>query len=566
MTRMAFTLLMVGSLALWTGCDGETVVDPSLTSARTEDAASYAGTNRDDHNDDEEVEVVASIPAGDIAGLDADGNPILCTAETCALVPGTLFPPTDGSSSELERSRHGLDIELETTGLPPGAYTSWWIIFDNPAGCVGAGPGICGPADFFSDVAENTVYYAAGFVVGPDGEAEIEASTRIGDDLGVPGEQWLFGDGLTNPMGADVFFDLVYHGPASSDPAVLELQTTTIGGGCLDGANAVDFGEFGIGCFDPQIAIHRAANGSADDGDDDEGEDDDDTPMFSDWSAPVNLGPVVNTAANEVTPFISKDGRSLFFVSDRPGGSGVFDLWVSQRATTADAWGPARNLGPTINTQYFEITPTLSLDEHRLYFTSDRPGGFGSFDFYVSRRRDKRDDFGWGPVENVGSDVNTPSGIGVPAFFEDEDDGETTKLYFHSNRPGGLGGLDIYVSTMSDDDDDETFGPAVLVEELSGPFNDRGPDIRRDGLEMFITSNRPGTLGSRDLWVSTRASTSDVWSAPQNLGPTINTSAADARAVLSFDGTELYFSSTRPGGFGAFDLYMSTREKLKGPD
>jgi hypothetical protein len=69
-----------------------------------------------------------------------------------------------------------------------------------------------------------------------------------------------------------------------------------------------------------------------------------------------------------------------------------------------------------------------------------------------------------------------------------------------------------------------------------------------------------------DLWVSTRASTSHPWSAPVNLGPLVNGELIDARPALSFDGTELYFQSTRPGGFGAQDLYSSTRSKLKGQD
>lgn len=104
----------------------------------------------------------------------------------------------------------------------------------------------------------------------------------------------------------------------------------------------------------------------------------------------------------------------------------------------------------------------------------------------------------------------------------------------------------------------------MLVAELSTPFNDSSPVIRRDGLEMFLTSDRPGTLGGLDLWVSTRASTADPWSMPINLGPVVNTAAMDAGCALSFHGTELYFSSNRPGGFGSRDLYRTTRSKLGG--
>ena len=88
----------------------------------------------------------------------------------------------------------------------------------------------------------------------------------------------------------------------------------------------------------------------------------------------------------------------------------------------------------------------------------------------------------------------------------------------------------------------------MLVAELSTSSNDSSPVIRRDGLEMFLTSDRPGTLGGLDLWVSTRATTANLWSEPIDLGPFVNTAVMDATSTLSFHGTELYFSSNRPGG------------------
>jgi len=106
---------------------------------------------------------------------------------------------------------------------------------------------------------------------------------------------------------------------------------------------------------------------------------------------------------------------------------------------------------------------------------------------------------------NLGSGVNAAANDMGPSIFEDEETGALT-LYFASNRAGGMGSDDIYASTLQPD---ETFGPAVLVEELSSPFPDRLPSIRRDGQEISLTSDRPGGFGSLDLWVSTRASTSN---------------------------------------------------------
>lgn len=294
---------------------------------------------------------------------------------------------------------------------------------------------------------------------------------------------------------------------------------------------------------------------------------------FSDWSSPVNLGPIVNSAFADLDPFISKDGLSLYFIAGQGrGGSGQRDIWVSQRASVADPWGQPQNLGPSINSAVQENTPTLSHDGHRLYFASNRPGGFGGFDLYVSRRRDKRDDFGWEAPVNLGSGVNTSANEADPALFDDDATGRIM-LYLATNRPGGPGLEDIYASMQGPDGG---FGPATLVAELSTPSNDKHPAIRRDGLELFMTSDRPGGFGNADLWVSTRTSTTDPWSAPVNLGPVVNTpprppdveQANDYRPALSFDGTTLYFAAAfRPGNVSdMFDVWMSTRTKLTGPD
>ncbi len=285
-------------------------------------------------------------------------------------------------------------------------------------------------------------------------------------------------------------------------------------------------------------------------------------PVFGPWSAPVNLGPVVNSVYDDLLPEISRDGLSLYFRSDRPGGFGGADIWVSQRTSVNAAWGPPQNLGVNVNTIGVDQSPGLSPDGHRLFFDSDRPGGCGGRDLYVSRRQDARDDLGWEPAVNLGCTINTPVRESGPNYFEDDRTGAAT-LYF-VREPGELGGADIYASSVGEDG---TFGPGILVSEVSSPYTDRRPYVRRDGLEMFISSNRPGGLGGADLWVSTRATTQDVWSTPVNLGPPINTAFDDGTAAVSADGTTLYFYSNRPGGLGGqvfgADLYVSTRQRLK---
>ena len=235
-------------------------------------------------------------------------------------------------------------------------------------------------------------------------------------------------------------------------------------------------------------------------------------PQFTDWSVPVNLGTPVNTTAVESCVTISKNGLSLFFSSVRPTGQGSRDLYVSKRHKIRDPWGEPRPL-TTLNTPSWESCPALSLDEHRLYFTSNRPLGCGNIDIYVSRRHDRRDDLGWEPPVNLGCDgeggPNSPAGDQTPALFEDE--GGKVLMYFSSNRSGNL---DHYQSERRDDD---TFGPATPVAELNGPLTDQGVTVRRDGLEVIFlrqTTAPPPWYYSLDFWAATRASTKDPWSPP----------------------------------------------------
>ena len=204
----------------------------------------------------------------------------------------------------------------------------------------------------------------------------------------------------------------------------------------------------------------------------------------------VNLGPNVNSASIDRAPAISKDGLSLYFGSTRPGGFGGEDIYVSQRETRDDEWGPPVNLGPTINTTANESVPAFSRDGHLMFFSSDRPGGSGGVDIWVSRREHTHDDFGWQPAENLGAGVNSTSTDAGPSYFENDEVG-VPQLYFNSNRPGGPGTANIYVSEQVADG---SFGPAVLVVELSGLGDTSRASIRHDGREIFFTSNRPGSM------------------------------------------------------------------------
>ena len=280
-------------------------------------------------------------------------------------------------------------------------------------------------------------------------------------------------------------------------------------------------------------------------------------PDFSEWGTPVNLGPVVNSPAFDGGPAMSKDGLSLYFHSDRPGTMGGFDIWVSQRAREDDPWGLPVNLGDTINTTFAESVPTFSRDGHWMFFASTRTDGLGGNDVWGSWRQHTHDDFGWQPPLNLGANINTAFFDAGQSYFAGAE-GFPPALFFISNKPGGCGGNDVYVSQLQSDD---SFGPATHIPELCSPASDGRPAIAHDGLEIILFSNRAGGLGGNDFWVSTRASLGSPWDVPVNLGPIVNTAAQEFQPHLSSNGRVLVFASDRqnPGSLTDFDLYQTVR-------
>jgi hypothetical protein len=281
-------------------------------------------------------------------------------------------------------------------------------------------------------------------------------------------------------------------------------------------------------------------------------------PRYSDWSTPEKLA-AANSTLVEFPNDISKNGLSLYF--QRGTGVGVGeDIWVSRRTTRESPWGSPEPLPQTVNSSFNDRAATLSPDGHWLFFGSDRPGGEGGFDIWASWREHIHDDSGWQPAVNIGAPVNTSATESGPTFLADEETG-AIHMYFVSSRPGGAGAEDIYLSVWNADG---SFSAPTLVADLSSPASDQRPYVRHDGLEIFLHSNRAGAVGGVDVWVATRAHTREAWSTPEN-PPSLNTSANDVTAVVSRDGLTLFLGSNRPGAEAA-DVYFATRTKAHGND
>jgi hypothetical protein len=277
---------------------------------------------------------------------------------------------------------------------------------------------------------------------------------------------------------------------------------------------------------------------------------------YSDWRQALSVESLpgssseVNTAFLDGCPILSRDGLQLYIASNRPNGQDL-DIWVAERSDPAGGFGTPANLGVPVNSAYNDFCPSPLRDGHGFMFVSNRPGGCGGADIYLTRYSPE---IGWQEPVNLGCQVNSPADEAGPVLSYAEAGPPT--LYFSSTKVDGPGGADIYMSQWLGDG---SFGPAVLVPGVNSDFEDIQPSVRRDGLEMVFASNRPGSLGM-DIWSASRASITEDWDMPANLGSKVNSAANETRPSLSWDAKMLLFGSSRLGE-GVSDIYYSTRDR-----
>jgi Tol biopolymer transport system component len=274
------------------------------------------------------------------------------------------------------------------------------------------------------------------------------------------------------------------------------------------------------------------------------------------FGTPTKLGPAVNSSAAEGDTSISSDGLSLFFMSDRSGGYGGRDIWVTTRETIESKWSVPMNLGPIVNGSSWDMAPDVSADGLTLYFASNRAGGYGGFDIWATTRATKDDP--WEEPVNLGSNVNSWSRDFAPNISADG-----LKLYYTSDYPyGGFGNDDLWLATRSTTDKpwplSVNLGPTI-----NSSHHEAMPDISADGLTLFFSDHmgapfRPGGQGGQDIWFTTRVTTNDPWGEPVNLGPIVNSSSFDFSPNISADGSTLYLTSDRGGAepFEVVDIWQ----------
>ena len=255
------------------------------------------------------------------------------------------------------------------------------------------------------------------------------------------------------------------------------------------------------------------------------------------FGEPVKFGSIMLQASDDIDCF-SSDGLEMYI--DRTLGADNIDLCVLKRASVDDDWGPAVNLGPAVNSAQLDWIASISTDGLTLYFQSNRPGGYGKTDIYMTTRATRNDP--WGPPVNLGPTINssaTDADVWISA--------DGLELYFMSTRSGGYGGFDLWVTRRATEND--PWGvPVNLGPVVNSAYNEGGAGLSPDGLLLLLQDNgspRPGGYGSSDFWLTRRASRSDPWQTPVNLGPKVNGPGLEFLPRIAPDGHTLFFGSNR---------------------
>ncbi|MBD2770378.1 OmpA family protein [Hymenobacter sp. BT664] len=260
-----------------------------------------------------------------------------------------------------------------------------------------------------------------------------------------------------------------------------------------------------------------------------------------------NAGPELNSAESDYGPVVSADESTILITSRRmgstggkkdPEGNGFFED-IYQATWQGKAWSPATNLGAPVNTEAHNATVGLAPDGQRMLVYSSSNGG----DLLEARLSGNA----WARPKELSSRINTRSHETSASFSPDE-----RLLYFVSNRrEGSLGGSDIYKVELEGRTPPVNLGPTINT-----AYGEEGVFMAPDGKTMFFSSEGHNSMGGYDIFKSVFEN--GKWSTPENLGWPINTPDDDIFFVTSASGRHGYYSSDRPGGLGAKDIYRIT--------
>lgn len=260
---------------------------------------------------------------------------------------------------------------------------------------------------------------------------------------------------------------------------------------------------------------------------------------------PINLGSQINSGQEEYFPTISVDGTKIYFTRRNqklPPYQQNEDIYFCE--INENRLGKWQSIGPPINTNYNEGAFGVSADGRYIFYTSNRPKGFGRFDIWLSEKTEN----GWANPFNLGPNINSKHWDAQPTINPRGD-----IMFFVSNRPGGFGGSDIYYSQFVD-------GKGWLPAQNAGPqintfMDEQFPFIHPDGQTLYFSSQGWPGMGKSDLF-KTNFSSELRFTKAENLGYPINTSASEWSLVVDRNGKTAYYATNRgPNAMGGMDIY-----------
>ncbi len=266
----------------------------------------------------------------------------------------------------------------------------------------------------------------------------------------------------------------------------------------------------------------------------------------------VNIGREINSEFEDYGPVLNEGENEIIFTTRRRDNNlnqnvaddnkPFEDIFIARKNN--GVWSYATNIGERINTPFHDSNLALSADGKTLYILKDEGGG----DIYYC---DRLTNGNWGPPVPLPGIINSS--------YEEKSitiskDGKT--LYFSSNRPGGLGGTDLYKATK--DAKGEWSNVKNLGPKINSEFDEEGPFIDYDMMTLYFSSKGHKNMGSYDIYKSVYNAKNNVWTEPENLGYPINTPDDDIFYITSSDGKRAYYSSVREDGLGYTDIYLIT--------
>lgn len=258
-----------------------------------------------------------------------------------------------------------------------------------------------------------------------------------------------------------------------------------------------------------------------------------------------NAGNQVNSHFHEYSPLVSADGRTMIFTSNRSeddykikSGTNFEDIYITHKS--GDTWGPAEKISPNINIKFHDAAASLSPDGKMLFLYYEEGAG----DIFTSTFENGE----WSKPVPLNKNINTPLFWETSACIS----ADGKKLYFTSNRPGGRGELDIFVSEMTDKGE---WGKATnLGAAINTPGNEDSPFIHPDGVTLYFSSDGHPSMGSNDIFRSEFVN--GKWTKPHNMGYPLNSIEYDGFFSISADKKTGYYSTIHEDGLGEADIYM----------